>query len=817
MCILHFLKSLLRSYSFTSKCPSSTTANCRNSELFLDQFGIQLQKEDEMKCAVAGANFLLQAIRDEAFTFTEGRKNYVAHKDGSHDDDLFPYLLVNIGSGVSIIKVDTDGFERVGGTNIGGGTFWGLCRLLTGMRDFDQMLACSAIGDNSKVDMLVGDIYGGRDYAKVGLSSTTIASSFGRVVMDGGSLTDYNKADITLSLLRMISYNISHIATMTAVKHDLKRIYFGGYFIRGHAYTMNTISFAVDYWSKGNLRAMFLRHEGFLGALGAFLQDGQAQALKTSPLQGAWIEKFNKCSMPMSSDERLEAKMRDKAENACNLWGPGEILSISSSRTDPRKHPGVGRAQSFLETGPTKADVNTTSINIFFENHGQGAFCDHLVDDQSGLESSVHEYGSNQLLSKAGLQVGVLHLVPTLQLFPLLKVPERYEPNVIDILELREEREYWLDTLQKLNPGLLEKAVASECAFQSTGKVSRSDTHKRAKAFCLAFSTHLDRLRDEPAAYGRIGLSELLEMREECLRAFGFKDVYSAIKQQENAAALAVLPDLLADLDVLHEEERVLALIEGVLAGNIFDWGSQSCVDLYKNGTILEIYKNVRSSIARPWAVDCFDDFRKALLGIDQQRTTSLVGEKQKQQDVSSVYNGRYKKALVFCDNSGADVVLGIIPFARELLRRGTDVCLVANSLPAINDVTADEMRDILRRAAHMCEIVSTAIARGHGKESGNISNAVGKLTVCASGSGSPCLDFRRVSHDLCKATQGVDLIVLEGMGRAVHTNWKAKFCCDTLKLAMIKNSRLAKSLFQGKIYDCVCMFEPRMCDDDGK
>lgn len=52
--------------------------------------------------------------------------------------------------------------------------------------------------------------------------------------------------------------------------------------------------------------------------------------------------------------------------------------------------------------------------------------------------------------------------MPTLQLFPLLKVPERYEPNVLDILESREEREYWLDALHKLNPGLLEKAVASE-------------------------------------------------------------------------------------------------------------------------------------------------------------------------------------------------------------------------------------------------------------------------------------------------------------------------------------------------------------------
>ena len=133
---------------------------------------------------------------------------------------------MNIGSGVSIVKVDSDGFERVGGTNIGGGTFWGLCRLLTGLKDFDQMLACSAEGDNSKVDMLVGDIYGGRDYEKVGLSSSTIVSSFGQVVMDEGCLEDYEKADITLSLLRMISYNISHIATMTAVKHGLKRIFF---------------------------------------------------------------------------------------------------------------------------------------------------------------------------------------------------------------------------------------------------------------------------------------------------------------------------------------------------------------------------------------------------------------------------------------------------------------------------------------------------------------------------------------------------------------------------------------------------------------
>ncbi|KAL5728906.1 pantothenate kinase [Ranunculus cassubicifolius] len=47
-------------------------------------------------------------------------------------NDLYPYLLVNIGSGVSIIKVDADGkYKRVGGSSIGGGTFVGLGKYLT--------------------------------------------------------------------------------------------------------------------------------------------------------------------------------------------------------------------------------------------------------------------------------------------------------------------------------------------------------------------------------------------------------------------------------------------------------------------------------------------------------------------------------------------------------------------------------------------------------------------------------------------------------------------------------------------------------------
>ncbi len=97
---------------------------------------------------------------------------------------------------------------------------------------------------------------------------------------------------------------------MNALRYNIKRIFFGGFFIRGHPYTMDTISYAIRFWSKvgvvkgvgvsshvrsslphiegdpssyslwhclallpqGEMAATFLRHEGFLGAVGAFLK-----------------------------------------------------------------------------------------------------------------------------------------------------------------------------------------------------------------------------------------------------------------------------------------------------------------------------------------------------------------------------------------------------------------------------------------------------------------------------------------------------------------------------------------------------------------
>ena len=49
----------------------------KHQRTFRDALGIELQKEDEMACAVRGANFLLKTIRDEAFTFENDTKTFV--------------------------------------------------------------------------------------------------------------------------------------------------------------------------------------------------------------------------------------------------------------------------------------------------------------------------------------------------------------------------------------------------------------------------------------------------------------------------------------------------------------------------------------------------------------------------------------------------------------------------------------------------------------------------------------------------------------------------------------------------------------------
>merc|ERR1740124_345852 len=205
----------------------------------------------------------------------------------------YPYMIVIIGTGVSVLRVDGPRrHERISGSTIGGGTYWGLCRLLTDVESFDGALALAERGDPGKVDMLVGDIYGKNSKAldKLGLPSTVVAASFGKLVAKKNPAAGIKEEDLARALLGMVTNNIGQVAYLNACICETSRIYFVGNFLRHNKISQQRLAFAINYWSKSRMEALFLEHEGHFGALGAFLlnQDIPANFMQDSaPDEGA--------------------------------------------------------------------------------------------------------------------------------------------------------------------------------------------------------------------------------------------------------------------------------------------------------------------------------------------------------------------------------------------------------------------------------------------------------------------------------------------------------------------------------------------------
>ncbi|XP_078267650.1 pantothenate kinase 3-like [Rhinoraja longicauda] len=197
-----------------------------SNEFYLFQIGnLQLHKLDELDCLVNGLlhidslSFNGQA---ECYYFENASDPEKCQKMPFNLDDPYPLLVVNIGSGVNILAVySKDHYKRVTGTSLGGGTFLGLCCLLTGCETFDEALEMASKGDSTMADKLVRDIYGG-DYERFGLPGWAVASSFGNMICrEKRDLV--SKEDLARATLVTITNNIGSIARMCALNEG----YFG--------------------------------------------------------------------------------------------------------------------------------------------------------------------------------------------------------------------------------------------------------------------------------------------------------------------------------------------------------------------------------------------------------------------------------------------------------------------------------------------------------------------------------------------------------------------------------------------------------------
>lgn len=114
-------------------------------------------------------------------------------------------FVVSIGTGTAFVSVKKGKPVHVGGTGIGGGTIYGLSKLILGMplSKVEDM----AKGSKKNLDLTVRDIIG-RGIGKVPASAT--ASNFGRAAAGSG------KPAIASSLLNMIGETIGVMAYFAA-------------------------------------------------------------------------------------------------------------------------------------------------------------------------------------------------------------------------------------------------------------------------------------------------------------------------------------------------------------------------------------------------------------------------------------------------------------------------------------------------------------------------------------------------------------------------------------------------------------------------
>ncbi len=340
--------------------------------------------------------------------------------------------------------------------------------------------------------------------------------------------------------------------------------------------------------------------------------------------------------------------------------------------------------------------------------------------------------------------------------------PKGYRAFDWDIFQDDDDRHYWL--------GLFDSFTANikHCLLEDG--LGGDRFAERWPLFEAEYKEGMRRLRAESERTKIQSTIELCELRQSMLEKYGWPDPYLGVKTRENRMAVAMYPEVIRGVDAGPLPQRWELLVRMLFAGNMFDLGAPDTIKMYSRGE-MDFAAILARIPPRPWHIDHADAIRDRILS-----------------------PRRWKQALFFVDNAGTDIVLGVMPTVREMARAGTRVVIAANSSAALNDVTIGELNPLLERLSECDPVLAGLRARG-------------MIAAVASGGDSPLIDLSRISEECAAAARESDLLVLQGMGRGVESNWRQRFSCDVWRVALIKDRTVAKWI-GSKLFDPVCRFD---------
>ena len=150
-------------------------------------YGLPTTHVDEFKCDGLGARF---------------------------DSGLNQLVVVSMGTGTTLVRVDGDSISHLGGISMGGGTLQGLSNLLLKTSHIDEVVEMASHGDVSHINLQIKDI---SKSDIEGLPMHATASLFGKAV--GGNADQH---DIAKGLICMVLETIGSCAVLSQVNGGFK-------------------------------------------------------------------------------------------------------------------------------------------------------------------------------------------------------------------------------------------------------------------------------------------------------------------------------------------------------------------------------------------------------------------------------------------------------------------------------------------------------------------------------------------------------------------------------------------------------------------
>lgn len=133
---------------------------------------------------------------------------FIANGIGARfDSGLDQMIVVSMGTGTSLVRVDGEEIRHIGGIGMGGGTLQGLARLLLGTCNAKEVSSIAENGDPANVNLLIGDIC---EEELGNLTGDATASLFAKIMQHSPE----NK-DVAAGLIHMVLETIGSAAVLS--------------------------------------------------------------------------------------------------------------------------------------------------------------------------------------------------------------------------------------------------------------------------------------------------------------------------------------------------------------------------------------------------------------------------------------------------------------------------------------------------------------------------------------------------------------------------------------------------------------------------